>query len=150
MLSLCFPVQAELARVDKLKATYLFNFIKFIDWPSNTHEIHLCSNADAEFNAFLSALVNNRPTLSGHVKVLTYSRAQQCELIYLRTKPQGFKAEQTTALVVGDKPDFINLGAELRFYRSDNFVRFEASPKALAKKHISLGSQLLKLSKIVE
>lgn len=150
MLSLCLPAHAELVRADKLKAAYLFNFIKFIEWPMATRNIHLCSNADETFNTFLSAVVNSRPTLTGNIRVLPYEPLQHCDLIYLTSQPKDFKANQTRALVVGDSPEFINLGAELRFYRSGNYVRFEASPKALKEKQLQLSSQLLKLSKIVE
>jgi len=150
MFSLCLPAQAELARADKLKAAYLFNFIKFIEWPSSTRDIHLCSHANEAFNTFLGALVSSRPTQAGSVRVLPYSTEQHCELVYLRSTPRGFNADQTSALVVGDRPEFIQVGAEIRFYRSGNFVRFEASPNALAKKQLQLSSQLLKLSKIVE
>ena len=156
LLGLCLPAQAELSRVDKLKATYLFNFIKFIEWPALStadNSIHLCSTANDEFNQFLKELIGRRPMGAGQVKLQPIEQPQQaedCQLLYLRSYSARFDAHQLSALVVGDTPKFSQLGAAMRFYRSGNYVRFEANPQALARKNIQLSSQLLKLSRIVE
>ena len=60
----CIDVSAQtpLSKENKLKAAYLLNFTKFIEWPATSADeqsstIRICVDSSSEFLEFLSPLV---------------------------------------------------------------------------------------------
>lgn len=76
----------------------------------------------------------------------------QCDLIYIALSEEArvpslvddLKGE--AVLTVSEIPDFLDNGGMIRFFRSDNTLRFEINESAIREEGITLRSKLLRLA----
>jgi hypothetical protein len=138
----------------RVKAAYLFNFAKFVEWPAAAAAgpISICV---AGRNVFGDALaetvrgeaVNGRPFA---VRVILEPEPG-CHIIFV---PQGaavaayLRAARTSpALTVGESADFIEQGGIVNFTLEGANVRFEIDPQAAERVGLRISSRLLRLAR---
>lgn len=143
----------------KLKAVYLFNFIRFIDW-SDAHfanrddAIRLCVGGDAGFMAMMQKLTAGRTIGKQQRKIeVHYSTAKSadnnCHLSYIRNQSEALAQAGSKALKVGDSPALAEFGTAINFFYEGQRLRFEVLPGHL-QQGVSVSSELMKLAQIKE
>lgn len=147
---------------DRVKAAFVYNFIKFVEWPSKAFSgpeapLNVCVWGTKAETGLLDTLhektAKKRPI---HV-VYTQSPAglAQCHLLYLtKDSSPTFKTvirniSGQSILSVSDIDDFAESGGLIGLFRSDNQMRFAINLKATQKSGLRMSSGLLKLGKIV-
>lgn len=149
------PDTALLSKENKLKAAYLLNFTKYIEWPmteptSRPSPIRICLQDGAPFEAFLRDLTANRVVgvSKQRIEVLSVSHAQRCDLTYLHstlTQPNPKVASSVTvldsALVIYERPT-------ITFYIDNRRLRFEINIQRTKELQVSVSSELLKLARV--
>jgi hypothetical protein len=147
----------------QLKAVFIFNFVQFVDWPSNTF-----ADANAPFrigilgdNPFGSALdetVNGETVHGRKIVIVRATRAESlsdCQIIFISRSERNHLNDILTVidhhpvLTVGEMDDFALHGGIINFYLDENKVRFEISPAAARAHDLVLSSQLLSVGKVV-
>jgi hypothetical protein len=92
-LAFCDTAKSEtqLTKKDKLKAAYLLNFTRFIEWPNNSPEIppapiRICVEDSPEFLLFFNQMSANRKSgpLQQTVKAYLSNTVDGCELLYVK------------------------------------------------------------------
>jgi len=147
----------------EVKAAFLFNFAKFVEWP---FEVFSDPNAplvitvfgDDPFNGSLEAvknkLVNNRKLTIRRVKeiqdlgksnVLFVSSSEKRELVRILEALQG-----QSVLTVGEDAAFTQCGGIINFVKEDNRIRFEVNVSAAERAGLKISSRLLALARIVK
>ncbi len=131
----------------QVKAAFLFNFAKFVEWPdgsfkSPTDGIHICVLGDNPFGTALSDVlagkkVNDRPLVG--VRILEV----KLRAILAATGPAGI-------LTVGDSDNFALDGGVIGFRVEDGRVRLEINLKAAENAQVQISSKLLSLAQIVK
>lgn len=138
----------------RVKAVYLFNFIKFVDWPdsSGSGPLTICI---AEHNPFGRVLadtirgeaVGDRPLASK----LIAAPDSACHVLFL---PQGTAAatylraaRPLPMLTVGEMSGFIRQGGIVNFFLEQERVRFEIDQKAAERAGLRISSHLLRLAR---
>jgi hypothetical protein len=146
----------------QVKAAFLFNFIKFVDWPATSFakpgsSISVCIVGSDEFSSAFEGLVKGKDlggrtlsvrrseagTLSGcHVVYVSESRKRDAQAVLkeLRGHP---------VLTVGDIEQFARKGGVVSFYERDHRLRFSVNPDAGARAGLHISSKLLSLATIV-
>lgn len=145
----------ELSREYKLKATYLFNFTKYIEWqdPRATEtsaSVQVCVDAPREFFEFLSELTAGRVVgdLRQSVEVVSLERATDCDLIFVRQAEVLEDLIFPDAVVVADSCTSDCPQASIIFYIDSSRVRFEINLEKIRSLNVVVSSDLLKLARI--
>jgi hypothetical protein len=148
----------------QVKAAFLFNFAKFIEWPPQAFD-----NPDSPIvigvlgeNPFSNSLrltvdgktINNRRLMVKQFETPTDARV--CHILFIspserRRLPLIFDTlKGSPVLTVGESADFMNEGGVIRFVLEEDKVRFEINLEAAARAAIKLSSKLLKLARFIK
>ncbi len=156
-LLFCLTTQADapLSKEDKLKAAYLLNFTRFIEWPESDADepqktIRICVASSPKFLAFLNEMARNvrvgkRQRL---VTALPLSTAEQCEVVYTRQSGTVNNEKLHHAVVVVDSAEVEFPSTSIVFYEKNKKLRFEIDRDNITKTQVVVSSELLKLAKI--
>lgn len=153
-----FTTQAIEAQV---KAVFLYNFAKYVDWPSASQgtsaTIRLCIPANRPFLALVreavrGEIVNGRPLTATGVDGL--DAARDCDILYVgqATTPDArawinaVRGLQTLTVGDGRLVD----GLVIAFVRDQDRLRFDINRATAAKQNLSISSRLLGLARRVE
>lgn len=141
----------------RVKAAYLFNFTKFVDWPSEAFAsgspFTICV---AEVSPFGSALAT---TLAGETVVgrmlafrVVGNDASSCHILFVprgvSPTPYVRSIRTEPVLTVGESPNFLKQGGMINFVLEDGRVRFEINQEAAARSQLKISSRLLRLARV--
>jgi len=156
-LLLCSSVNAEnsLSKEDKLKAAYLFNFTKFIEWPilaksERPSSIRICVDSSSEFFEFLEELAANRKVgkLQKTVEVLSLETAGGCELLFVKGGGKEITIQLDHTVIVADSVSTVFPDVALFFYVKKGKLRFEIDLEKINSLNVIVSSELLKLARV--
>ena len=147
----------------QVKAAFLFNFIKFIEWPAGAFPdknspIVIGIIGDDPVGRGLEQYLQNK-SIGGrelvmrqiewpgeirgvHILLLCASEAKAASAILACLKG-------TSVLTVGETDRFGKQGGIINFYIEENKVRFEINIDAAGQARLKISSQLLSLAKII-
>jgi hypothetical protein len=148
----------------QLKAVYLYNFTKFVTWPTTAFSspdapFQICVLGDDPFRGMLEAAVKDekvkgRKIIAQHIDDM--EMIKECHTLFISRSEQSHLtnilnfAKLNHTLTVSDIEDFIPQGGMIQFYRQDdNKIRFAIDPKILDAVGLKASSELLKLAKII-
>ena len=145
----------QLSRLDKLKAAYIFNFTKFINWPeldtrTPRKAVQICLAEDDPLLGFLQALVKERKVGERQLRVdiKPISINNRCDLAYLSDANQPMlDVLEEVLIVTSDNTIFQNV-ATFSFYEEGKRLRFEIHIQRLNALELEISSELLKLARI--
>jgi hypothetical protein len=144
----------------RVKAAYLFNFTKFIEWPETTLQnagaFNICTAAINPFGAALTSTVNDETAamLPLTARVVTTSEAPSCQVLFV---PRGIAAapflravSSSPVLTVGESPEFLAQGGAINFVREGGRVRFMINQAAAERVRLRISSRLLQLGRAAD
>jgi hypothetical protein len=147
----------------QLKAAFLFNFAKFVDWPptafaSSRAPIHFCLLGKDPFGSSLDALIqgkriNDREMDVRRVKKLGDIRV--CQVVFIGSSGDMPLSEVFDSLkgglavTVGDSADFARRGGEIQLFLEDGRIRFSVNVDAVQRAGLTISAKLLALATIV-
>lgn len=162
VLCMMLPLMAaaEPSSEYEVKAAFIHNIAKFVDWPAalpSTGSARLCLLGRNPFGNALDAL-QGKPVgrLDWEVVQLGSGNGlKNCRVLFiaaserdhLETILQGMGTGPV--LTMGDTEGYAERGVMVNFYLEGNKVRFEINREAAARAGIDFGSQLLRLARIV-
>jgi len=165
LLAVLLPAgtSAQDATDARLRAAFLFNFIQYVEWPSNpvsTLDAPLLIGIyqDPELAAAAISMVEGRTVGGRTVAVRVLSRPDQVEDLFVlyvgSTDPleiaRGLnEVEGRPVLTVGYADGFAARGGMINFVLEDRRMKFEVNRKATEESGLRLSSQLLRLARIV-
>ncbi len=144
----------------EVKAAYLYNFGKFVQWPDSAPAVRsgfftICVLGQDPFGRALYRTVSGEAIGGRSVTVRRIAgpeKAAGCRIVFVSGSLDGDLAEvlrvlgAASVLTVSDMPDFLELGGMIRFVMSGNRVRFEINLAAARRAGLAVSSQLLKLA----
>jgi len=147
----------------QVKATFIFNFAQFIDWPpaafSGTNA-PFCIGilGDDPFGGYLDETVQGEQ-IGGHPLVIQRYRqveeATNCQVLFIsRSEARQLKKvfaglKNQNVLTIGEVTGFCKAGGSVRFVTEQNKIHFRISPDAVKKASLTASSKLLRLAEIV-
>lgn len=161
MLASAAFVASQSVTQPALKAAFLFNFAKFVEWPLDLSpaELSVCVLDDAAVEDALLQLISGAP-VPGRVVTLVKGAGNQslrgCHVLYVgETDPARVAAtldevKNTPILTVGDGAQFAREGGMIGLFIDDGRMRFAINPDAAQRAGLRFSSRLLSLAKIVK
>jgi hypothetical protein len=154
--SVVVPHAQEISQEYQIKAAYLYNFLKYVDWPEPINRTFMiCVAGQNPFGSVLDGLTSNERVRGNPVKTkIILGFEPGCDVIFTpRTSNipaylQG--AAGMPILTVGETPRFIEQGGIVNFFLENGRVRFEINRNAAERAGLRFSSRLLQLAKIVD
>jgi hypothetical protein len=144
----------RLVKEQKIKAAYLFNFTKYIEWPDKdgsgqAARVAICINDFPPFLDFLTDLVTGRRVGRSQAAVEVYSLDQSsaCDIIFSHHAFDPPPSEHNGALIVADSGSIDVPGAAIVFFVEENRVRFFFQQDNLVQLNVLVSSELRKLAR---
>lgn len=145
----------------QVKAAFLYNFVKFVEWPAATapkKRIHIgiIGNgpaADAVEAFCKEKSINDKPLVTRRLK--WDDDLRHLHIVFVSDtdskKVQQILAgaSETGALTVGDVDGFAARGGIINFFVEDSKVRFEINSNAASEAGFKISARLLSLAKPV-
>ena len=157
------PLHADVAKEDQLKAAFLYNFTKFVEWPPDrfadeTSPIVIGVFGPDQFARELEAAVAGR-TVNGRAiavrKLAKAGDARSAHAVFVDATAEAELGEliaissEAGVLTVGESPQFVASGGIINFTIEGDRVRFEINQAAGERAGLRISAQLLKLAKVV-
>jgi hypothetical protein len=154
-VSFCQTPQSALSEYD-VKAAYLLNFTKFVDWPSRSLEpFTICIVGDDPFGGSLTQILEGEQVNGRRIAVRHVSQpSRSCEVVFI-SKSEG-SVGRTLAevpagvLTVGEGNEFLRRGGMIAFVLDNRRVRFDVNQRAIEKGGVRVSSRLLNVARVVE
>jgi hypothetical protein len=155
--------QSPTAGEYQLKAAFLFNFAKFVEWPPGSFSdasapLRICVLGRDPFGEELRNITKDK-TVNGRKlevsQVLDLQVARTCHILFIasseiaRLKQILESLRGTDALTVGDTKGFVEQGGMINFVLENNRVQFEVNRKAAEQGGLKISSKLLSVAKLV-
>jgi hypothetical protein len=147
----------------QVKAAFLLNFAKFVEWPSDAFQsekapILFCVFRHDPFGSALDEIlqgktINNREVLARRIN--DPPDLKSCQLVFLSEPEDSHLPEvlsslkSTSALVVGESDRFAERGGGIQFFLEEKRLRFAVNVDAVQKARLTVSSKLLALARIV-
>jgi hypothetical protein len=148
---------------DDVKAAYLFNFTKFVEWPPNAFSgtsdpLNVCVAGDAAVAAAVERAITGERVEGRPLKYVAPPPADAagCHILYFgrgAADPSRLIAASGNRpiLAVGDSPRFLQQGGAIAFVVEERRVRFDIDPAAATRAGLRVSSKLLRVARhIVE
>lgn len=166
LVFLYIPVlQAQQRRVSEyqVKATYLYNFGRFVKWPSSataakTDAFSICVIGQDPFGPILDSTLAGE-TLEGKSlkvkRISTPREAGECRILFISSTEENHLKEilatldESCVLTVSDMPAFSRRGGMIQFVLEGDRVRFEINLTRAETAKLTLSSELLKVATAV-
>jgi len=145
---------------DDIKAAFLFNFTKFIEWPESARgeSFRICTVADPAFNAAVDRTLagetaNGRPIV--RISPPTPEAARACQILFLgriennRVDRWLAAVRGAAVLVVGESPATWDRGGQINFVVDENRVKFDVNADAATASGLTISSKLLRVARKV-
>jgi hypothetical protein len=145
----------------RVKAAFLLNFTKFIEWPAaafgnGESPMAICVVGYNPFGSSLDEIVKDE-VVNGRKVAVQYIRQapppRSCQVLFSDGAGKESKAisdAEPGVLTVGEGESFIRDGGMIAFVIDNNRVRFEISQTATERAGLKLSSKLLSVAKSVE
>ncbi|MFD2864109.1 YfiR family protein [Mucilaginibacter antarcticus] len=165
ILLLCITCQAlgqrKLPLEYQVKAAFLFNFTKFITWPTTAFKsvdapFVIGIIGDDPFGPYLDELVKDEKVEAHPIIVKRYTDVNDvtgCHLLFVNSAPAIQKqiisnTATLSTLTVSDAIGFAQHGGNISFFKQDNKVRLEINIAAAKSARLDISSKLLNIAKL--
>jgi hypothetical protein len=155
--------EAQPTLENDVKAVFLYNFTKFIEWPPPAAPaggaFRLCLLADADFADAVDRTITGETVEGRHlerVEPQSPDDVHNCAILYVgrRHSERAVRflaaARNLPVLTVGEGPAFLEQGGAIGFVLENNRVRFDISTVAMQRSGLRVSSKLLRVARTVE
>jgi len=163
VFSVAMITQAQSATEYQVKAAFLFNFAKFVEWPAEAFStadapLQICVWGQDPFGRDFEQVVADK-AVNGHRIEIVHPegipQARACQVLFISSTKKdqvqqillGLKG--ASVLTVGDTDSFAQFGGVIGFILDEGRVRFEINQKAAEQSRLKLSARLLTVAKAV-
>jgi hypothetical protein len=141
-----------------VKAAFLLNFIKFIEWPARPEEANapfpICILGEDPFDSTLDQIVTGESVGGRHVIVQRIDQLQpSCRVVFIgefvKEPAKTIANAGHGILTVGEGEEFVRKGGMIGFVVVNRRVRFDINHKAATNAALRVSSRLLSVARAV-
>ncbi|MGD0651896.1 MAG: YfiR family protein [Verrucomicrobiia bacterium] len=158
------PLRAEVSPEYKLKAAFVFNFAKFVEWPpkafAGDHSpLVIGVLGDNPFDTVLDEMTQGKTVNGRPVEIKRSRRVEEltgCHVIFISASEKQRQAKilaalkGSNALTVSDTDDFLESGGIIQLVMEEKKIRFDINARAAERASLQISSQLLNLARHME
>jgi hypothetical protein len=163
-LQLALGAHAQTSREDQIKAAFVYNFTKFIEWPSKSFPdanaaIVIGVLGDSPMAAALDDVVRDRKVNGRRIIVHTIQGAADAastHVLFVSASESSRWAQVQAAIetlpvvTVGESPSFAQSGGTINFVVHDDKLLFVINMAAAERSGVKISAQLQKLAAAVQ
>ncbi|MBI5890037.1 MAG: YfiR family protein [Nitrosomonadales bacterium] len=160
VLSVCIEAQAAPTGEYEVKAAFIHNIAKFVEWPAaatGAGKLRLCILGDDPFGGNINVLRGKQiGRLVWEVtRINAFADMKSCQVLFISASGHDGIGQirkhinGSAVLTVGDTRGYAEQGVMVNFYLEENKVRFEINRAAAARAGFRIDSKLLRLGRIV-
>lgn len=152
--------QQSTASEYEVKATYLYNFARFTEWPAKGEDVKdnsfaVCVLGHDPFGSVLDTILAGEAINGKHMvhrRISTVQDAANCRIVFISSSEESRLKETLavlggmSALTVSDIRDFSVRGGMIQFVLERDKVRFKVNLQTAGKAGLVLSSELLKVA----
>jgi len=156
LLALALPVFAQAPSEYQVKAAFLYNFAKFVEWPADREGTPFCIGVlgPDPFGGLIDETLAGKMLGTRNVVVRRFSRPEDasiCQIVFVAESATPLKLvlkrfEGRAVLTVGETPAFCQSGGIVGFQVADRRIRFAVNLEAADRAQLKLSSKLLSLA----
>jgi hypothetical protein len=147
-----------------VKAAYLYNFARFVEWPDpaphrpSDGTVDICVLGHDPFGGRLDAMMADAVVRGRKVatrRLASASAAAGCHVLFVGVSDERevsrvlMSLARADVLTVSDMPEFVRLGGMLQFVVQGNRVRFHVNLAACEAAGLRVSSDLLRVASTV-
>lgn len=146
----------------QVKATFLFNFTRYVQWPATSFETTqspfvIGILGHDPFGPYLKETVAGENVHGHPIIIQKYSEVDEiknCHILFINiSQPSKLESAMQAVskkgvLTIGDAGNFMQKGGILKFYDAEGKIKFEINPERAKAAELTISSQLMKLAKI--
>jgi hypothetical protein len=154
------PAQQSRPNEFQVKAAYLYNFGRFVEWPGEGTSgsggpFEICVLGADPFGPTLDATLASATIDGKSVMAKRISKPQEvddCRIVFISSSEESHlkdilaALEKTSVLTVSDIPGFSQRGGMIGFLLDGNRVRFDVNLAIAKEAGLTLSSELLKVA----
>jgi hypothetical protein len=146
----------------QVKAAYIFNFLKFVEWPEDSPDPRgkwvVGFVGDSPVGAELERLFDGKEVLGRTLQVKKFQAGDSlhgCNILFIsQSEKKRFASILATlrgssVLTVGDTDDFVGSGGMIQLFVEDTRVRMTVDVSAAARARLKISSKMLLLAHVV-
>jgi hypothetical protein len=143
----------------EIKATFLLNFGKFIEWPvaPPSSFFHICILGEDPFGGAMNLIsgksVRSLPIKVSHLEsIKDFHTIENCNILFISHSEKGNfseileKINGQPIVTVADQKDMAKLGVMINLVTIDDKVRFEINLRSAKNTGVRISSEMLKLA----
>ncbi|MEO8795217.1 MAG: YfiR family protein, partial [Daejeonella sp.] len=146
----------------QVKAAFIYNFTRFIDWPAETNTgsagpFIIKIWGDDQFSTYINDLVKGEK-LGGRAIIVqridNVKEINQCNILFVSASRAADvkdllpELNRKRILTVSDAANFARWGGIIRFFKEGNNLRLQINIDEAKASRLNISSKLLSLSKI--
>jgi hypothetical protein len=147
---------------DEVKAAFLYNFTKYIDWPATAFQdesdpFRMCVAASSKFFKTVETLIGGETARGRPIQLIAPepSNLHRCHLLFTGAQETSrFDAAlpalaRRPVLTVGESKPVFERGGAILLVREDSRVRFDVNVHAIESAGLTVSSKLLRVARKV-
>jgi hypothetical protein len=160
--SVCSPFAqiSQSAPEHEIKAAFLFNFTKFVTWPTlaANQPFRVCVAADDITTTAIGQVMKDEVILGRKAETLVIAapeEARTCQVLFLGRSATSRAAAMLAAvrsspvLTVGDSADFLDRGGIIQFVLEESRLRFDVDLTHATRAQLSINARMLRVARQV-
>lgn len=157
------PVTAQTADESQVKAAYLYNFAKFVEWPSARFShaddpLVICVVADEHTSDVLEYSTSAKKANGRTIQTRRPRSSKEfglCHILFIGFRDKDHTADMlretrnASILTVGQSADFLALGGMINLALRNGNMEIEIDPQASSQAGLKISSRLLVVARNV-
>lgn len=152
------PAHAESRDDRSVRAAYVFNLIRYIEWPPQQKELVIGFIGDAATGEVLETLLNGRTSDGRAIRVVlspSDDELPRCSLLYVaepdvkQVRKALEKVKGASVLTIGETDAFARAGGMVGLVNNGDHIQIEVNLEAAQSAGIRISSRVLNLAVIV-
>lgn len=146
----------------EIKASYLYNFAKYVEWPATalsreSSSLTICIVGKSPLNDVIESLAG-KPIKNRRIVIRQFSRVEdlsECNILFINASAKGSLTQilssisSRSILTVSDCTGFAAAGGAIEFVPTGDKIRFKINNRAAQHVNLRISSHLLRLATTV-
>ena len=153
--------QIETVKEYELKATFIYHFTKYIQWPDDhtSETFDIAVFGDSKIIAPLEKIAKIRLIDDRKIRIKHFDHIQNidsCHILFISaSQKRGLsrilkEVQNKNILTISDSEGFARRGVAINLVIVEGKIKFEINSKALERAGLQASSQLVKLAKLID
>ena len=160
MMSLCGLVGMNAQSATKYQALFVYNFTRFIEWPSNgSNEFVIGILGKSAIFSDLQSVTASKKVGSQTIVVKKFTNASEvvpCQILFVSSEVSSqisqlaASLQSKNTLIITDRPGSTSKGAGINFVIDEGKQKFEISKSNVDKTGLKVNKQLVDMAMVTD